>query len=205
MPLLEGDHLASPRILYTHHGVYVGDGRVVHYAGLADGLTSAPITVASLEEFCGGKAVRVQRRRQGALPREEVVQRAYDRLGEDKYNPLTNNCEHFATWCVYGRAESHQVKIALEAAAALAEKAARGQLEAKPAWPFPTATTTRPEGPVVRRPVPTSTPIPITPPRVKAPSVLCGGDLGRYGPTLPLGTGGFWGDAVGALWKLARW
>src|SRR5690349_5421032 len=28
-------HLVTPRRGYTHHGLYVGQGRIIHYAGLA--------------------------------------------------------------------------------------------------------------------------------------------------------------------------
>src|ERR1700747_1270918 len=35
-PLL-GSHIVTPRRGYLHHGIYVGDGKVVHYAGLAHG------------------------------------------------------------------------------------------------------------------------------------------------------------------------
>ncbi|WP_206171903.1 lecithin retinol acyltransferase family protein [Thiorhodococcus mannitoliphagus] len=38
-----GAHLISPRGGYTHHGIYVGDGHVVHYSGLAAGRTSGPV------------------------------------------------------------------------------------------------------------------------------------------------------------------
>ncbi len=40
---------------------------------------------------------------------EETIQRAKGRLGETKYNLITNNCEHFAIWCKTGLHESHQV------------------------------------------------------------------------------------------------
>ena len=40
---------------------------------------------------------------------EETVQRAYEKIGEEEYNLVTNNCEHFALWCKTGIAESHQV------------------------------------------------------------------------------------------------
>ena len=32
-----GAHLVSPRWGYTHHGIYTGGGRVIHYAGLSEG------------------------------------------------------------------------------------------------------------------------------------------------------------------------
>ena len=33
-----------------------------------------------------------------------------ERLGEEKYNLVTNNCEHFAMWCKTGESVSGQVK-----------------------------------------------------------------------------------------------
>jgi lecithin:retinol acyltransferase len=33
-----GAHLVTPRRAYTHHGIYVGLGRVVQYGGLSRGL-----------------------------------------------------------------------------------------------------------------------------------------------------------------------
>ena len=40
---------------------------------------------------------------------QETVRRARSRIGEGKYNLVTNNCEHFAIWCKTGISESHQV------------------------------------------------------------------------------------------------
>lgn len=39
----------------------------------------------------------------------EVARRARSRLGENRYNLLTNNCEHFCEWCVRGEHRSYQV------------------------------------------------------------------------------------------------
>ncbi|MEX3916392.1 lecithin retinol acyltransferase family protein [Paraburkholderia sp. BR10872] len=30
-----GTHLATKRASYRHHGIYIGNGRVIHYAGLS--------------------------------------------------------------------------------------------------------------------------------------------------------------------------
>lgn len=46
---------------------------------------------------------------------EETIRRARKRLGEAKYNLLTNNCEHYALWCKTGISESYQVKALQEA------------------------------------------------------------------------------------------
>ncbi|KAH7708930.1 Group XVI phospholipase A2 [Aphelenchoides avenae] len=44
----------------------------------------------------------------------EIVQRAYSRLGEASYSLITNNCEHFASWCRNGIHYCHQVESARE-------------------------------------------------------------------------------------------
>lgn len=41
---------------------------------------------------------------------KETVARALSRMGEDKYNLIFNNCEHFAVWCKTGVAKSYQVE-----------------------------------------------------------------------------------------------
>ena len=42
-------------------------------------------------------------------PPEKVLELACERLGEKKYNPLTENCEHFCTECKIGRSVGFQV------------------------------------------------------------------------------------------------
>ena len=39
-----------------------------------------------------------------------IITRAVSRLGEKQYKALTNNCEHYATWCYSGYSSSKQVK-----------------------------------------------------------------------------------------------
>ena len=41
---------------------------------------------------------------------EEIVLRATARIGENRYDMLSNNCEHFCVWCVCGQARSAQVE-----------------------------------------------------------------------------------------------
>ena len=45
----------------------------------------------------------------------KTVERARSKLGEDGYNIVFNNCEHFAIWCKTGVKESHQVNCILQA------------------------------------------------------------------------------------------
>ena len=102
-------HLVSPRALYTHHGIYIGNGRVIHYAGLAGGLWRAPVEVIPLEHFARGRAIRIRCDRR-VFDRGEVVERARSRLGEHCYRILTNNCEHFCAWALRGENRSSQVE-----------------------------------------------------------------------------------------------
>jgi len=50
----------------------------------------------------------------------EVQYRAYSRLGEQRYNLLTSNCEHFAFWCATGLSHSTQVEAFLNGGLSLA-------------------------------------------------------------------------------------
>ena len=43
-------------------------------------------------------------------PAGVTLRRAMGRLGEQNYNLLFNNCEHFAHWCKTGRHRSSQVE-----------------------------------------------------------------------------------------------
>src|SRR5262245_13446836 len=49
-------HLVTPLGLYSHHGIYVGNGRVIHYAGLAHGLRRGRVGDVPLESFAHGIA-----------------------------------------------------------------------------------------------------------------------------------------------------
>ena len=105
-----GCWLVTPRRLFTHHGIYAGEGRVVHYSGLSRNWRRGPVQVVSLQEFRGGRDLWVRatpRARYGGL---QAVQRALSRVGEDRYRVITNNCEHFCTWCVDGESRSSQVE-----------------------------------------------------------------------------------------------
>ncbi|TKC81636.1 hypothetical protein FAZ69_27100 [Trinickia terrae] len=105
-----GAHLVTQRAGYSHHGIYVGDGRVIHYSGLCTSLHRGPVEEVSLQRFAAGHQVVVACDAQARYAGIEAVARARSRLGENQYRLLTNNCEHFCTWCVCGKARSEQVR-----------------------------------------------------------------------------------------------
>ena len=104
-----GDHVVTPRIGYTHHGLYLGNKEVIHYVGSSLGGPSGRITQVSLEQFCQGNGCTVREYPIRIYGRKESVQRAYKRLGEAQYDLLLNNCEQFVTWCIMGFAYSEQI------------------------------------------------------------------------------------------------
>ncbi|WP_423192228.1 lecithin retinol acyltransferase family protein [Cupriavidus sp. H18C2] len=113
-----GAHLVTERNGYAHHGIYVGQGRVIHYAGFCQALHAGPVEETSLEQFAQGHGVTVRNQPCARYLGQEAVARARSRLGENRYHLLTNNCEHFCTWCLLGQARSEQVETCLRNPAA---------------------------------------------------------------------------------------
>jgi len=105
------DHLRVPRQhgLFLHHGIDLGDGSVAHY------LEGREILRSPLAEFSRGQDVSVVNHDQ-ASSAGVTLRRAMSRIGEQNYNLLFNNCEHFATWCKTGRHRSGQIDSVLERA-----------------------------------------------------------------------------------------
>ncbi|MFM8258218.1 MAG: lecithin retinol acyltransferase family protein [Vulcanococcus sp.] len=101
------DHLQVPRQhgLFNHHGIDLGDGTVAHY------LEGREILRSPLAEFSRDQPVSLVSYPEGSCSASGVtLRRAMGRLGEQNYNLLFNNCEHFAHWCKTGRHRSGQVE-----------------------------------------------------------------------------------------------
>jgi hypothetical protein len=97
---------------YQHYGVYIGNGNVIHFASL-EGQDVSPengiIHETNLEKFLNGRALQIDTSVKNNFSDNEIIQRARSRLGDKGYNLFTNNCEHFARWCVTGEHISYQV------------------------------------------------------------------------------------------------
>jgi hypothetical protein len=107
--LTAADHLQVPRQhgLFLHHGIDLGDGTVAHY------LEGRQILRSPVAEFSRGQPLSVVSYT-SCSPVGVTLRRAMGRLGEQNYNLLFNNCEHFAHWCKTGRHRSRQVEQVLE-------------------------------------------------------------------------------------------
>jgi hypothetical protein len=88
-------------IKYQHHGIYIGDNRVIHFLG------GKGVCETSLERFCRSSRNKcygvLHSTRRGT--RDKVVKRAKKAKKEQnfKYNLLVENCEHFANYCRSGK------------------------------------------------------------------------------------------------------
>ncbi len=99
------DHLQVPRQhgLFQHHGIDLGDGTVAHY------LEGREILRSPLKEFCCNQPIEIIKH-ENCCAKSVTLRRAMSRIGEQRYNLLFNNCEHFANWCKTGRYRSPQVE-----------------------------------------------------------------------------------------------
>jgi cell wall-associated NlpC family hydrolase len=120
--LQPGMQLTSRRRGYVHHGLYAGDGRVIHYAGYDRHFRRGPVEEVPLERFAGGRGWQVKPWTTPTHAGASAVQRARARLGENRYSLWSNNCEHFVEWAIGGMPRSAQVD------------ALRGRLRASVAW-----------------------------------------------------------------------
>jgi len=84
-----GAHLIVKHFGYTHHGIYAGRGRVIHYSGFAHLFKKHPIEITSIENFSHGRKITVNQ--------------------YNNYHLIINNCEHLCTWAITGVESSPQV------------------------------------------------------------------------------------------------
>ncbi|MGI6395389.1 MAG: lecithin retinol acyltransferase family protein [bacterium] len=114
---VKGDHIRVSRVIYYHHGIYIGNGKVIHYNthGSGDGLLGdARVICTSLDDFLEGGSCGVRNyfasERKSLYSPNSIVRRAKSKLGQEGYNLIFNNCEHFANWCTTGKRRSEQVE-----------------------------------------------------------------------------------------------
>ncbi|XP_069834824.1 lecithin retinol acyltransferase [Dendropsophus ebraccatus] len=130
-----GDLLEVPRTLFIHYGIYLGDNKVAHLMPdilpaisedkcligkvvtnkrLILGVLAkvATIRVDTVQDFAYGGRIIVNHMDKSfktkPLCNEEVAERAEKLVGAKAYSLLWDNCEHFVTYCRYGRPVSSQ-------------------------------------------------------------------------------------------------
>lgn len=121
--LTKGDHIIFKREGPgpSHHAIVVDVNEaenkysIIHFTSIRGCGTSRSKSNATIIEetklFYPDK-VTLRKYAKRKLEGEQIVARAYSLLKKiDKidYNALTNNCEHVATWCIFGYSRSEQI------------------------------------------------------------------------------------------------
>lgn len=114
----KGSHIRVNRGLYFHHGVYIGDGQVIHFTGRDEDnvldWSKPEVIETDLDYFLKDGVLEVKEYNDEELkdlyPVDHIIAYAKACLGEKGYNLVFNNCEHFANTCTLGRFRSKQVE-----------------------------------------------------------------------------------------------
>ena len=109
--LIRGDHIYVRRrgLLYSHHGIYAGEGNVIHFKGAEKEKRDPAVIITAIDNFLNGGELR-RRNYKERLPDSESLRIAREHLSKKRYSLRGNNCEHFATYCATGKKKSLQVR-----------------------------------------------------------------------------------------------
>lgn len=99
-----------------HHGIYVNDEEIIQFGLPFDMMKpkeEVRILKSDINDFLQGGflEVRVYDKKEKRLKNkdEDIIKIAISKLGEDGYDIVHNNCEHFANYCVFNKKESKQI------------------------------------------------------------------------------------------------
>jgi hypothetical protein len=111
-----GDQIKVNRGIYDHHGIYIGNDRVIQFGSTTGELDPAKAMVieTSLDDFLKGGELLVCEYTEDELKKrrspKEIVEYAKAHLGDKGYDIVNNNCEHFSNECAFGEHKSFQVE-----------------------------------------------------------------------------------------------
>ena len=115
--LYPGAHIRVKVRNYYHHAIYIGNGEVVqfgHPMNVNEDPKDIKVIKSPIEDFANGASfIEVYQYSKQELKiknkDEDIIKIALSHLGEDGYNFLHNNCEHFANRCIFNISKSEQV------------------------------------------------------------------------------------------------
>lgn len=113
--MARGDHIKVRRWggLYSHHGIDMGDGTVIHLDGEPLRARHSRVCRTAMAVFLAGGRARIVAYPRGARSGEAAAEAAASHLSRSGYCLWRNNCEHFATFCKTGKPVSRQVLRAM--------------------------------------------------------------------------------------------
>jgi hypothetical protein len=106
-------HLVTPRHGDCHHRLDAGDGKVLQSARFCRFLHRGLVEEVGIAHFAANHAMWIKPSPVPQYAGQEAVRRTRSRLGENRYRLLTNNCEQFCSWCIYGESFSEPVDACL--------------------------------------------------------------------------------------------
>jgi hypothetical protein len=113
----KGDQIRVKVGSFYHHGIFIDDDNVVQFGRttfLVDDPKLITVEKVSINEFLNSGFLEVRVFTKAELKKknsvDEVVNLALSKLGEDGYDILKNNCEHFCNWCLFNEKVSDQIE-----------------------------------------------------------------------------------------------
>ncbi|MCR4617181.1 MAG: lecithin retinol acyltransferase family protein [Lachnospiraceae bacterium] len=106
-----------------HYGVFISDEEVIQFGknpALLEGVPESEVRVCStdIDEFRNGGfpefADLTISEKLKRFKTDKIIDTARSRIGQDGYNIVFNNCEHFAYECIFGKKYSSQSETAKE-------------------------------------------------------------------------------------------
>lgn len=112
--LYPGDHIRVKRDHYNHHGIYMGNGEVIHYTAKdGDGLNASDNVIVSrtsieffLKNGVAERAIYSRKERKRLNKTEDILRFANESIGQGNYDLITNNCETFANKICFKKSEN---------------------------------------------------------------------------------------------------
>lgn len=108
-----GDIIRTKVQFYHHYGIFVSPEQVIQFGLPNDPLQGADtirVLSSDIYTFLQGGELEVAQpdraEKKTMYSPAEIVDRAAQRLGQDGYDILHNNCEHFVNECAFGKHES---------------------------------------------------------------------------------------------------
>jgi hypothetical protein len=110
-----GYHITEDRrkiFKYQHHAITIEGGWVVHFAAQKGSGEKPSITLQRLSDLKNPKRMEYTNENllNRFLARNRALWALVGAVHNKEYNLVTNNCEHFASWCKIGKHESTQVR-----------------------------------------------------------------------------------------------
>ncbi len=119
-PGLSAGAVGHQGVAFDHHGLFLGDGTVVHFDGEPTDDRPAKVRRTSVSSFLRGRdenqlgvaeVLSIRGRPAGNLLGSVASLRALSATGDEDYSVVARNCEHFATWASLGVSHSSQTRV----------------------------------------------------------------------------------------------